>query len=646
MDKLNIGILAHVDAGKTTTVEQILYLTGKVRMPGKIEKGNTQTDWMDIERKRGISIKSAAISFDYKECKINLIDTPGHIDFAGEVERALSVLDAAILIVSASEGIQSQTEVLWNALSAYQIPLILFLNKIDLPGYMPEDVYQKIRKEFTHEILSVNSVSKGENGHITLAESAFTEDDLLLLCEKDELLCKQFLSGEKISNQHIKESMIRLSQTKNIIPLVFGTASQGLGIDTLLDTIVTYLPRPNANCDGALSGIVYKIEHHKQMGKIAHIRLFSGLLKNRDTVEIHHLNQDIIREKVTQIRSVSGARQEDSGILSAGDIAAVYGLTSIRTGDIIGEWLDRKRYPIAIPLFSVKVTGHPDKRTELLKAVSELSDEDPILDYEWEPETRELHLKIMGKIQIEVLEFLLFENYGLKVQFSNPSVIYKETPLDIGTGFEAYTMPKPCWAVVKFLVEPMPRGTGVIYETAEIREEQLFTRYRNHIEQSTRETLKQGIYGWEVTDLRVRLIDGEHHLVHTHPMDFFLATPIGILRALDNAGTTLLEPLLDMEIHADENLASKLIGEIISMRGNFENPYIKKGKVIIHTRIPVSTSMDFPVRFSSLTSGKGLLKSKFADFQPCPLELGHTLPRRGVDPLDRDRWILYKRGAL
>lgn len=646
MDILNIGVLAHVDAGKTTTVEQILYFSGNLRTPGKIEKGNTQTDWLSIEKKRGISVKSASITLEYKNCRINLIDTPGHNDFAGEVERALSVLDAAILIISASDGIQSQTEILWRALRELDIPVLFFLNKIDLIGCNPYFVLDQLRKEFTDEIIPLNRVVSDDPEKFLLAKNSFTEDELLLLCEHDESLAEQFLAEKILTIEEKEKAFFRVAKQKKIYPLVFGTASQGFGITELMDAVISCIPRPKTDESDSLSGIVYKIEHDRQMGKIAHIRLFSGTLKNRDIVEIEHVDQKPSQEKITQIRRVSGAKQIDTGILKAGDIAAVYGLSSIRTGDIIGQLQNRYHQPIAVPLFSVKITGVPEKRAELLKAISELSDEDPLLNYEWLADERELHIKIMGTIQIEVLSYLLLENYGLQVTFSKPTVIYKETPLESGIGFEAYTMPKPCWAVVRLEVSPLPRGSGIIFETAEIREEKLHTRYRHHIEKSVYETLKQGIYGWEVTDLKIRLIDGEHHIMHTHPMDFFLATPIALLRALDNAGTTLLEPLLYMEMQADESLSSRIIGEIIMMRGTFENPIMQKGKVTIQAQVPVSTSMDFPINFSALTSGKGILKARFAGYQQCAFELGSVTPRRGVDPLDRDRWILYKRGAL
>ena len=240
---------------------------------------------------------------------------------------------------------------------------------------------------------------------------------------------------------------------------------------------------------------------------------------------------------------------------------------------------------------------------------------------------------------------MLLERYNLAVNFSPPSVIYKETPTRQGLGLERYTMPKPCWAVVKLQIDPLPMGSGLQYQST-VSNNSLLYRYQNHIETAVPEALKQGRLGWEVTDLKVTLIDGQHHHVHTHPLDFFLATPIAVMKALEDSGSTLLEPLVKLNLSADESFASRLIGDILKMRGEFDSPVMANGKVEIEAIVPVSTSIDYPIQFSSLTSGRGIIKADFYGYKACPLELGATAKRRGVDPLDRDKWILHKRGAL
>ena len=629
MQLLNLGILAHVDAGKTTTVEQLLFKYGGLRSLGSVDKGNTQTDFLSVERERGISVASASVTLDLGDIKINIIDTPGHMDFTGEVERALSVLDGVVLIVSAAEGIQSQTERFWKALREMCIPTVVFINKIDRSGCNPDEVLQSLQAKFSSKIFHIDKL---------------TDDIVLEICENDESLTEMFLAGE-LHNQQVQESLINQAKKGLVFPLLYGAAANGLGIDKLMDTIKLYLPAKPPMSNGEAAGLVYKVEHDKAIGKIAHVRLYEGCLRNRDTVTVFRPGIEPFETKISQIRRVSGSKKEDIGVFQGNEIAAVCGMAGVRAGDMIGRQLERLNSSIAIPLFSVQLLGPVGKESQLLKAISELSDEDPLMNYDWNKEERELVIRIMGKIQLEVLEFLLLERYDLAVSFSAPSVIYKETPAQQGIGLERYTMPKPCWAVVKLQVDPLPYGSGLQYESI-VSNNSLLYRYQTHVETAVPDALKQGRLGWEVTDLKVTLIDGEHHHVHTHPLDFFLATPIAVMKALEDAGSTLLEPLVKLNLTADESLSSRLIGDILKMRGEFDSPVMKNGLVEIEAIVPVAASMDYPVQFSSLTSGKGIIKSDFYGYKECPLEFGAVGKRRGVDPLDRDKWILYKRGAL
>ena len=642
MQIVNIGILAHVDAGKTTVTEQLLFQSGGIRALGSVDKGSAQTDWLGIERKRGISVKSSETVIDYNNVRINIIDTPGHMDFTGEVERSLFAMDAVVLVVSALEGIQSQTELFWNAIRETRLPAVIFVNKIDRTGCEPEKLLEKLRKEFSPAIITLNKVVDiAEN---TLAADLNNEDNLLALCENDDILAERYLDGEKISDSEIKQSLIDQTAQCSAFPAVFGSAMQGIGIKELLDAVSTYLPKAKPCESENPSGIVYKLEHDKTMGKIAHIRLFNGRLKNRDSVKLSRAGAESFEEKITQIRRIYGAKREDTGILTGGDIAAVYGLSGAKVGDIVGEVFENRKYKMAQPLFSVQAFAGEDKQNDLLAAVEELADEDPLLDCIWDKDERELVIKIMGKIQLEVIEYLLLERYGIAAEFSQPSVIYRETPVSTGIGFESYTMPKPCWAVVKLQIDPMPRGYGYNFESA-IKDNVLFYRYQHHVETTVPETLRQGLYGWEVTDLKVTLIDGQHHTVHTHPMDFFLATPIAVMTGLVDCGTKLLEPFIKMQLTAPEEFSGKLIGDILGMRGEFDNPVIANGRVNMHALVPVAESMEYPARFASMTSGRGIIKTEFDSYRECPVELGATAKRRGVNPLDRAKWILHKRNA-
>ena len=641
---INLGVLAHVDAGKTTTVEHILYKCGAVKALGRVDDGTAHTDWLEVEQKRGISVRSSSSIVNYNDIQINIIDTPGHVDFSGEVERALSVLDSAVLVISAVEGIQSHTEIIWKALSDLNIPVIIFVNKIDRVGCSCSGLIENMKKELSENLILLNRVCGEGSRECSLKDESFSEDDISLVCGFYDDLTTRFLDGDKIKDDEINEKIVELVSKRDVFPVVFGSAALGLGIDTLLDKLTCLLPKTELKTEGEPKGVIYKIEHDKLMGKVAHIRLFDGCIKNRDTIKLANSQAGI--QKVTQIRKIYGNKFQDTGVLYGGDIAAVCGLSEAKTGDIIGDMPDSDRYKLAVPLFTVRVLPDKiEKLTSLAVAISELSDEDPLLDFEWIPEKRELIIKIMGTIQLEVLGYLLSERYNLSVSFTPPSVIYKETPKKSGRGFEAYTMPKPCWAVVELMIEPLPRGSGFQYESI-VKDRDIFERYQNHIAASVPEALKQGLHGWEVTDLKVTLIGGQHHILHTHPLDFFLATPIAVMRGLTDSQTELLEPILKVNIIADEEFSGKIIGDVIAMRGEFESPVISGGKFMLECRLPVATSMDYPVRLASVTSGRGIMKTEFCGYKECPLELGKTTERRGINPLDRAKWILHKRSAI
>ena len=656
MKTINIGLLAHVDAGKTTTVERMLYEGGAIRQAGSVDRGDTQTDWLAIERQRGISVASAQAGVVWNDVAINIVDTPGHMDFTGEVERALLALDAVVLVISAADGVQPQTEKFWGSIAALALPCVFFINKCDRTGVDLDNIRRDIAINLSRD--TVYFADAADSGTSEFAArnrppSSFTDDEILACLEGDEDTALAFLDGERPDPDALTASIRRGVAKGRLHPAVFGSAMLGVGIRELLDTIAAYLPAAEGSVDDEPSGIVYKVEHDDRMGKAAHVRLFSGTIRNRDALELHRpgaAENEAFQGKVTQIRTVSGSNRHDAGELRANAIAAVYGLDAVRAGDVIGsvarvsERLAKNRR-MAVPMMSVVVSAVSEKQPELLEAVARLSDEDPLLDYEWNPDDRELSVKIMGQIQLEVMRHLVRERYGFDVSFSKPTVLYRETPVKSGEGYEEYTMPKPCWAIVRLAIDPLPRGAGYVFESR-VPNDKIFYRYQNHIAQSVPETLKQGRLGWPVVDLRVTLVGGEHHTVHTHNMDFFLATPIAVMDGLRNCGTTLLEPIVKYRISADESLAGRIVGDILAMRGETGDSIIKDGTLHLEALVPVATSMDYPVTFASTTSGRGRLAAEFHSYRECPLELGATRKRNGIDPLDRAKWILARRGAV
>ncbi len=643
-ETINLGVLAHVDAGKTSVTEQLLYSSGSIRQAGSVDNGTSHTDWMAVERRRGISVRTAAASLQYRDVTINLIDTPGHVDFIGEVERCLGVLDGAVLVISSAEGVQSQTRLLWKALEQLHIPTLILINKVDRLGCRIPEVLRQIRQELSGRLFVTQSVASPgcDDCRIDTAEN-YWEDALEAAAEFDETMELAYLEETAVDKDKLVQTLRRGTADRSLFPVLFSSAKQGKGIQELLDGIIRYLPPAARRDDLPVSGVVYKMEHDPAMGKAAHIRLFSGHIQNRDSITVQGEEQS---EKITQIRQFSGTKTIDTGEIRSGEIGAVYGLCNIKTGDIIGETPIHRSCRLAVPLLKVQVfAASEEELPELVAALQGLSEEDPLLDLEWIRESRELHLCITGMIQLEILAELIAERYRLTCSFSPPTVIYKETPAGTAEGLEVYTMPKPCWAVVRLLVEPLPRGSGIRYESV-IKEKQLPYRYQNHVEASLYGSLKQGPLGWEVTDAKFTLIGGEHHHVHTHPLDFFVATPVAVLQALTNSGTTLLEPMVKVTVSAGEEYLGGVIRDVLNMRGTFDTPVMQHGQFTLEAILPVATSLEYPIAFRSMTSGKGTYASEFYGYQECPLELGKTAPRRGINPLDRSKWILYARNAM
>lgn len=647
----NIGIVAHVDAGKTTVTEHMLYLSGAVRSLGSVDKGTAHTDWLEIERERGISVRSASVSFPWRNVNINLIDTPGHVDFSAEVERSLRVLDGVVLVISAVEGVQAHTEVLWKALRKKNIPTLLFVNKVDRAGSEVGRVLTEIRSMLTSDIVPVQQVGGEGTEDPQIFDLLSEEGDLpdreeILerLAGVDEGLLEKYVSGEHISSKELTEKLRIYTKSGQVNPVFFGAAKKGIGIAALMDGVVEFLPAPMGDVQSPVSGVVFKLENDKTMGRIAHVRLYGGTVRNRDTV--YNRTQDV-NEKVTQIRKVYAQKHEDTGVVYAGDIASVCGLSRARIGDILGSAEDiPPAHSMALPVLTVQAfPGSEAEYPQLVSALQELSDEDPLLDLQWLKEERELHIKIMGVIQLEVLTSLLKSRFNLQVSFGKPSVIYKETPTQAGEGFVAYTMPKPCWAILRFKIEPGERGSGITYAST-VREERILARYQNQVEKTIPEALKQGLYGWEVTDLNITLVDGEHHVMHTHPLDFVVATPMALMNGLVNTGTTLLEPIQRFRISVPEEVGSKVLGDILQMRGAFDSPTITRGVFTVEGNVPVATSLEYPIKLGAVSSGRGVLTTQFAGYRECPLELGATTPRRGINPLDQAKYILSIRKAL
>lgn len=640
---INIGILAHVDAGKTSITELMLFKSGIIRSLGNVDKGTSQSDSLEIEKDRGISIRLSTASFAWSNINFNIIDTPGHLDFSSEVERSLLALDCAVLVLSAVEGVQAHTDNIWLALGKLNIPTLIFINKIDRSGADINAVLKDIQLELTGDITVMQTVSNESIDNISinkldLHKSVIREK----IIENDNVLLEKYLEEGNISEEEIHNSFKHQIETSKIFPVLFGSAKFDIGITELMSFLSEFFPKAKGDENAEPSGVVYKLEHDQNIGKIASVRLFSGTLKNRGIINIKGSNESY---KISQIRKLQGQKFLDTGILTAGDTAALCGISGIKAGDIIGNPQGIKTdISLNTPLLTIKVS--PEDKADysgLVNAFQMLSDEDPSLQLLWLQDERELHIKVMGLIHIEILKSILISRFGIMANFGEPSVIYKETPSKTGTAYEEYTMPKPCWAVVLFKIEPGERGSGIEYKS-EVGVNKIEARYQKEIERTIPKALNQGIKGWEVCDIKITLVDGEHHNIHSRAGDFAVATPMAIMKGLANMGTDLLEPILEFTIKAPEEHLGKIASSLTKIGAEIISHEMIDSKLKLRGLVPLSTSMDYSITLASITSGKGKLSTRFATYRKCNMDT--SIPYRGISPLDRAKYILQARNAI
>ena len=645
----NIALFAHVDAGKTTISEQFLHKSGKIKNLGSVDKGNSQTDFLEVEKERGITVNSTVLTFNWNNTQINLIDTPGHIDFSSETEKAILAIDGAVVIVSALEGVQAQTENIVNLLKKNKIPFVIFINKIDRIGANTEQVVSEIENELNLSTLQLQEViNEGyDNADIVVKwnEDNYKNNDNLIetIVEQNDEFFEQYLEGDIPDFSELNKVLTKAVKIQNIIPVVYGSAKYGLGINFLLDSITNYLPNPPI-FSNELFAVVFKTYHIKGVGKLSAVRIFGGKIKAR--TEIFNASKNIT-EKVGIIKNTDIQNQEVIQEFSAGVIAWIQGLKNTEPGDYFGYLpnnITHKKKEKA--LLTVQVL--PKKESEinaLIDAMHILNNEDPDLQFSYLKDEQELHINIRGEIQKEILQTILKTRYNLDVEFTEPTVIYKETPTVACEGFVRYWLPKPCWAIMKFKIEPGERGSGVQYKSV-VSVNNIKKQYQNDVEKAIPFALQQGVLGWQVDDIKITLIEGEDHEAHTKSNDFTVATPMGIMEGLTHSESTLLEPVLSFKIIAPEEYLGSIISELLKLRAEFNSPETENNKCRITGEIPLATAINFPIKLSSLTSGKGKIITHFSQYKPCDVSLGKTREYKGISPLDTSKYILKARKAL
>jgi len=649
---ITIGILAHVDAGKTSITESLLHHSGATTALGSVDKGSAITDGLSMEKSRGISIKSSSVDFKWNNCTFQLVDTPGHIDFAAEVDRSLFILDAVILVVSAKEGVQAHTFNLWESLIERKLPVLIFFNKIDRAGVDVEYLFSEFEKDLGAKLFALNYPDVSDPDHPKLVSftncgnhinSKIIDKSMENLAECNEPFLEQYLEGETSDLTQILEKGKESIKRQSLYGALFGSAKLGLGIEDLLNSISTLTPKPK-NYVSTPAAKVFNVNFHDKKGKLAYIKSYGGILKNKATIRSQHLNKDI---KINQMFKPHLGDLVQVSELHPGEIGIITTSGNIRSGDILGsENLTDNYSKISEAVLGVQVIAKDDKNYQKLgEALDILNMEDPILDFKWFKEEKEFHLKILGPIQTEVLKENLIQRWNIEAEFQKPKVIYKETPSTSAEGYVRYWMPKPCWAIMTFLIEPAPLGSGVSF-TTNVRTSDISNKYINEVKRAIPWSLKQGVHGYEVTDLSITLIEGSEHTAHSNPGDFLLATPMGVLKGLVNSGTDLLEPMYAFEIKANQNVLGPISSDLNQMSAQIDAPVFENDFFTMNGRVPVASAMDYSIKFNASTSGKGRLKLTLDGYKKTNTTDDKIRKYKGVSPLDESQWILHMRGAF
>jgi ribosomal protection tetracycline resistance protein len=649
---LTIGVLAHVDAGKTSITESLLHHSGATKSLGSVDKGSAITDGLTMEKNRGISIKASSVNFSWKQRLFQLVDTPGHIDFSAEVDRSLSILDAVILVVSAKEGVQAHTINLWENLVERQLPVIIFFNKIDRAGVDIERVFLEFQKDLGTQLFALNypDVSNPENPKLipftdcnTHMDATILDKSMENLAECDETFLSQYLEEETSNLEQILKKGKEQIKTGALYGSLFGSAKLGLGIEELLNSISTLIPQPK-NYYLTAAAKVFKVTFDEKKGRLAYIKSFGSVLKSKDFIHSQRLHKDV---KINQIFKPNLGGLVQNSELHPGEIGVITASDNILPGDILGfENLTDQYSKISEAVLGIQVIPKNVKEYQKLgEALEILNIEDPILDFKWFKEEKEFHLKILGTIQTEVLKESLIQRWAIEAEFQAPKVIYKETPATSAEGYVRYWMPKPCWAIMTFLIEPAPLGSGVSF-TSNVRTSEISNKYINEVKRAIPWTLKQGIHGYEVTDVSITLINGTEHTVHSNPGDFLLATPMGILRGLKNAGSDLLEPMYAFKIKANQDLLGPISSDLNQMNAQIDAPVFDTDFFSISGRVSVAAAMNYTLKFNAVTSGKGRLKLTLDGYKKTNTTSQKTRSFKGVSPLDEAQWILHMRGAF
>ena len=640
MKNLSIGILAHIDAGKTSTTERLLFQAGVIDQLGSVDAGNTQTDSMDQERRRGITIQAAVTAFRIGDIQVNLVDTPGHPDFIAEIERVLDVLDGAILVVSSVEGVQAQTRVLYRALKRMSIPCLIFANKIDRMGARYDSLLDDIRSRLTPTIAPLGSCNY--IGQPTASFSLFDRFPetvraglIEVLADNDEDILRRFVDhGSNIEEGLIRRVLICQTRRGFIHPILFGSAITGAGIKDLVEAIAEFLPSAHPETDAALSGKVFKIERGPSGEKICYAKVVSGTVRARDRIKVGGIDQ-----RVTAIQVFENGSTVACNKVEAGRVAKLRGLTDARIGDSLGKHdTSSSELRFSPPMMETTISARdPKEKGRLFTALSQLAEQDPFISLRVDDKAGALHVSLYGEVQREVIEETLTTEYKLKVDFSETTIIHVERPA--GTGEALDEAPDPFVATIGLTVEPRPVDAGNVFELA-VEPGLLPAGFFKAVEDAVMETLRQGLYGWQVIDCKVTMTKTIRYRdwANSTAADHRKLAPLVVMDALRQAGSKVHEPIQNFHLECPSDSVGALISEMSKLRAVPNEPTVRGAICSLEGTIPASKVRELQLLLPGLTRGEGFLDTDFSHYAPVIGDYPVRL-RTDNNPLDRKVYL-------
>ena len=613
MKRLAIGILAHVDAGKTTLSEGLLYSSGALDTLGRVDKKDAFLDNHSLERERGITIFSKQAIFRLGDTEITLIDTPGHIDFSTEAERALSVQDYAILVISATDGVTAHTKTLWHLIASRRIPTFIFVNKTDISDRRREDLLSELRLALSPDCVDFSS------------EADIYES----VAAGDEELMEEYFSTDALS----LDSVISAVERRRVFPCFFGSALKMKGVSDFLAALDKYT-RAKRYSEKLFGAKVYKISRDKQGKRLTYLKITGGELKTKDTLPVRNRYGDEVLEKVEEIRLYSGEKYRSVGSVPAGTVCAVLGPVSTGVGDGIG--IEPPSEETLCPVLDYRmILPEGVNPYETYMRLIELSEEDPSLALTYEPSTHEIRVRLMGEIQLEVLTRIIADRFGVRVSFDEGAILYKETVADTVYG-AGHFEPLRHYSEVHLRIDPLPEGSGIITAT-ECSVDTLALNWQRLVLTHLEERVHRGVLtGSPLTDVRLTLTAGKAHQKHTEGGDFRQATYRAVRQGLMKAESVLLEPTFDFRIELPTEYLGRAMNDITSMKGTAEPPEIFESVAVLTGNCPVKTMRSYATELRAYTRGEGRLSLSVGPYLPCH-NSEEVVAKVGYDPVLDER---------